>query len=78
VLAVIALWSTVYTVFTSPYARIYYRSEAGGIDFNEDDPPAYLDFAYSAFTIGMTFQVSDTDLGTEPISRIALGHAPLS
>ena len=33
----------------------------GGINFNEDDPPNYSDFAYLALTIGMTFQVSDTD-----------------
>jgi uncharacterized membrane protein len=78
VLAVIASWATVHTVFTLRYARTYYRSEAGGIDFNEDDPPAYLDFAYLAFTIGMTFQVSDTDLGSKPMRRIALGHALLS
>jgi uncharacterized membrane protein len=78
VLAVIASWSTVHTVFTLRYARAYYRGDGGGIDFNEDDPPAYLDFAYLAFTIGMTFQVSDTDLGTKPIRRIALGHALLS
>jgi uncharacterized membrane protein len=78
VLAVIASWSTVHTVFTLRYTRTYYRGEPGGVDFNEDDPPAYLDFAYLAFTIGMTFQVSDTDLGTKPIRRIALGHALLS
>jgi uncharacterized membrane protein len=50
----------------------------GGIDFNEDDPPTYLDFAYLSMTIGMTFQVSDTNLTTKRIRRIALGHALLS
>jgi uncharacterized membrane protein len=30
---------------------------------------------YLAFTIGMTFQVSDTDLQTKPIRRTALRHA---
>lgn len=78
VLAVIASWSTLHTVFTLRYARTYYRGDAGGVDFNEEDPPAYMDFAYLSFTIGMTFQVSDTDLGTKPIRRIALGHALLS
>jgi uncharacterized membrane protein len=50
----------------------------GGVEFNESDPPAYLDFAYIAFTVGMTFQVSDTSLKTKPIRRIALSHALMS
>lgn len=41
-------------------------------------PPAYLDFAYFSFTLGMTFQVSDTNITTAPIRRIALHHALLS
>src|SRR6185312_6762919 len=36
----------------------------GGIDFNQPEPPAYVEFAYLAFTIGMAFHVSDTDLQT--------------
>ena len=52
--------------------------QGGGIDFNEDDPPAYADFAYLAFTLGMTFQVSDTDLQTKPIRATALRHGLLS
>jgi uncharacterized membrane protein len=78
VLSVIASWATIHTVFTLRYARTYYRNPIGGVDFNEDDAPTYLDFAYLSFTIGMTFQVSDTDLSTKPIRRIALGHALLS
>jgi uncharacterized membrane protein len=78
ILSVIASWATVHTVFMLRYARSYYRRQSGGVDFNEDDPPAYLDFAYLSFTIGMTFQVSDTDLTTKPIRRIALGHALIS
>ncbi len=78
ILSVIASWATVHTVFMLRYARSYYRQQSGGVDFNEDDPPAYLDFAYLSFTIGMTFQVSDTDLTTKPIRRIALGHALIS
>ncbi len=77
-LAVIASWATIHTVYTLRYARTYYRDQPGGVDFNEDDPPAYLDFAYLSFTIGMTFQVSDTDLTGKPLRRIALGHALLS
>jgi uncharacterized membrane protein len=78
ILSVVLSWATVHTVFTLRYARSHYQTPEGGVDFNEKDPPAYLDFAYLAFTIGMTFQVSDTDLTTKPIRRIALSHALMS
>jgi uncharacterized membrane protein len=71
-------WASVHTVFTTRYARIYYAGPDEGVDFNEDDPPCYSDFAYLAFTIGMTFQVSDTDLKTKEIRATALRHALLS
>ncbi len=71
-------WILVHTVFTLKYARLYYTEPVGGIDFNEDDPPQYSDFAYLAFTIGMTFQVSDTNLQTKAIRRTALRHALIS
>ncbi len=77
-MSVVLSWATVHTVFTLRYTRSHYQEPEGGVDFNESDPPAYLDFAYLAFTIGMTFQVSDTDLTTKSIRRIALGHALMS
>jgi uncharacterized membrane protein len=77
--SVVAAWLVVHTVFTLRYARLYYVNAAGGIDFNQgDDPPAYVDFAYLAFTIGMTYQVSDTDLQTRKIRATALRQALLS
>ena len=78
VISVALSWSLVHTVFTLRYARAYYSAPVGGIDFNEGDPPTYLDFAYLAVTIGMTFQVSDTNLTSKGVRRIALGHALLS
>lgn len=76
--SVIVSWLVVHTVFTLKYARVYYSGAAGGVDFNEPDPPSYLDFAYLAFTIGMTFQVSDTNLTTKAVRSTALRHALLS
>ncbi len=70
-------WLVVHTLFTLRYARLYYMS-GGGVSFNQDDPPRYADFAYLSFTIGMTFQVSDTDLKTTAIRSVALRHALLS
>jgi uncharacterized membrane protein len=78
VLSVFVSWTLIHTVFTLKYARLYYSGTAGGIDFNESAPPQYSDFAYLSFTIGMTFQVSDTDLQTKQIRRTALRHAWLS
>jgi uncharacterized membrane protein len=79
VLSVAASWASLHTVFMLRYARLYYRSgQIGGIDFNEEGPPDYLDFAYVAFTIGLTFQVSDTNLSSKQIRRLALRHALLS
>jgi uncharacterized membrane protein len=78
VLSVALSWALVHTVFTERYARLYYRDTPGGIDFNNPAPPCYMDFAYLAFTIGMTFQVSDTDLTGKRVRRAALHHALLS
>jgi len=76
--SVFVSWTLVHTVFTLKYARLYYSGQAGGIDFNEPDDPQYSDFAYLSFTIGMTFQVSDTDIESKQIRRTALRHAWLS
>jgi uncharacterized membrane protein len=77
VLSVVLAWAMVHTVFTLRYADLYY-TYGGGIDFNQEDDPDYRDFAYLAFTIGMTYQVSDTNLRSRRIRRVALRHALLS
>jgi uncharacterized membrane protein len=76
--AIIASWAVVHTVFTLRYAALYYRDPEGGVNFNEDDKPSYIDFAYLAFTIGMTYQVSDTNLTAKAIRHTALRHALMS
>ncbi len=77
--SVASAWLVVHTVFTLRYARLYYLNDSSGIDFNQDDlQPAYVDFAYLAFTIGMTYQVSDTDLTDRDIRSTALRQALLS
>jgi uncharacterized membrane protein len=78
-LASVALaWASVHTVYMLRYGDLYYRPPVGGIDFHDDDQPDYHDFAYVALTIGMTFQVSDTDLTAKAIRRTAIRHALLS
>jgi uncharacterized membrane protein len=77
VLTVVLSWSVVQTVYMLRYASLYYAS-GRGVDFNDDEQPDYRDFAYLSFTVGMTYQVSDTDLTAKAIRRTALHHALLS
>ena len=78
VVSIVLSWAIVHTVYTLRYGQEYYRDPRGGVDFNSDDDPTYRDFAYVAFTVGMTYQVSDTNLTTPKMRRIALQHALLS
>lgn len=77
VLAVVLAWATVHTVFMLRYAHRYYDID-GGLSFPGSEPPAYRDFAYVGFTIGMTYQVSDTEVADRPMRAIVLRHALLS
>ncbi len=78
VVSVVLSWSMVHTVYTLRYARLYFAGGDGGISFNQDGPPCYSDFAYFSFTLGMTFQVSDTDISDTTIRRTAFHQALLS
>jgi uncharacterized membrane protein len=78
VVSIVLSWAMVHTVFTLRYAHLYYTDGDGGIDFKQTEPPHYRDFAYLAFTVGMTFQVSDTDIQTTEIRATVLRHALLS
>jgi uncharacterized membrane protein len=75
--SIVLSWAVVHTLFTLRYAHLYYDGVDGGVDFNGDQP-RYSDLAYLSFTIGMTFQVSDTALQTNLIRRTALMHGLLS
>ncbi|MEU4402726.1 DUF1345 domain-containing protein [Micromonospora orduensis] len=78
VFSVVLSWLVVHTVFAARYARIYYTGPDGGVNFNQPEPPRYSDFAYVAFTIGTTFQVSDTNLTSNEMRRTVLRHSMLS
>ena len=78
IMSVVLSWALVHVTYTLRYAQIYYTAPVGGVNFNQDEPPCYADFAYLAFTIGMTFQVSDTSLTSRAIRSSALRHALLS
>ena len=73
-----ALLGHVTTEMTLRYASLYYRNQPGGVDFNGTSQPDYRDFAYTAFTIGMTYQVSDTTVTQKRLRRVVVRHAILS
>jgi uncharacterized membrane protein len=80
VATIVCSWLLVHTVFALRYAHVYYTYPEGGIDFKTRDQerPDYLDFAYTAFTVGMTFQVSDTDVTRREMRHEVLQHALIS
>ena len=81
VLTVVLSWIVINTVYTLRYADEHFRSKPGGIAFGAEDDqqhPSYRDFAYVAFTIGMTYQVSDTTLRDPQLRRTVLTHAVLA
>jgi uncharacterized membrane protein len=77
VVSIIISWAVVHTVFMLRYAGLYFNGNK--IDFNTiNEEPTYADFAYLAFTVGMTYQVADTNLTTRELRRTVLQHAFLS
>ncbi|MEU3791710.1 DUF1345 domain-containing protein [Streptomyces fructofermentans] len=71
-------WAALHLMYAARYAYIYYQPPEGGIDFNSDDHPRYSDFLYFSYNLGMTYQVSDTDVSSSTVRAIALRHCLLS
>jgi uncharacterized membrane protein len=78
VVAVVLSWCLMNTVFALKYARLYYVDEDGGIDFKQEQPPSYSDFAFVAFGMGMSYSPPETEFDNTHIRRVALGHTLLS
>jgi len=84
VLGMMMSWVLVHTIFTFHYAHLYYFEGADdtpgnvALDFPGKPIPDYIDFAYFAFVIGMTFQVSDVEINSRAIRRTVLAHSLLS
>lgn len=76
--SVVLSWLLVHMTFTLSYARLFYAAPKGGVEFHSDDDPSFVDFAYLSFTVGMTFQVSDTDISKSKIRHSILRHSLLS
>ncbi|MFZ4688100.1 MAG: DUF1345 domain-containing protein [Polymorphobacter sp.] len=76
-------WLFANSLFALHYAHIYYLKSAGadlaGLDFpGHHETPDYWDFAYFAFVLGMTFQVSDVQITSGRVRRLALLHGLLA
>jgi uncharacterized membrane protein len=71
-------WAGLHLMYAARYAYLFYSLAQGGIDFNGDDPPAYRDFLYFAYNLGMTYQVSDTSVSSRTIRVVVLRHGLLS
>jgi uncharacterized membrane protein len=71
-------WASLHLMYAARYAYLYYGPPQGGIDFNSDDPPAYRDFLYFSYNLGMTYQVSDTAVSDREIRAVVLRHTLFS
>jgi len=73
-------WLVTQVVFALRYAHEYYERQPGasrvdgGLDFPGGLPPDYWDFLYFAMVLGMTFQVSDVQITSRKMRRLATVH----
>ncbi|MBV9843259.1 MAG: DUF1345 domain-containing protein [Sphingomonadaceae bacterium] len=72
-------WTFSNVMYALHYAHLFYGRDAsggdsGGIDFPKTKLPTYWDFVYFSFTLGMTFQTSDSDITNVRMRRIAVFH----
>ncbi len=81
-------WLLIHTLFILRYAHLYYKASSrsncdidgknSGLDFPNEKEPDYTDFAYFSFVLGMTFQVSDVQITSKTVRRLALLHSLIS
>lgn len=79
---VVISWTLVHTVFAIHYAHLYYAytegGHKGGLEFPKETNPAFADFAYYSFVVGMTFQVSDVQVTSKKLRKLTLIHGLIS
>jgi uncharacterized membrane protein len=79
-------WIFAHTAFAVHYAHDFYADRSAhlppGLMFPADpgDPgePDYWDFLYFSFVVGMTCQVSDVQVATQPWRRLVLAHGVIA
>ena len=76
-------WLMTHTLFAQRYAHEYYERSPGsptvdkGLEFPGEGDPDYWDFVYFAIVLGMTFQVSDVQITSRKLRRLATAHGLL-
>ena len=82
--ALVSSWLLIQTVFAFHYAHRYYAGRHGepaaaaSLQFPGGREPDYLDFAYYAFVVGMTSQVSDVPVASRRMRRLTMIHGVLA
>lgn len=74
-------WLFMNTMFALHYAHGFYSGRGNaakdgkcGLEFPGTEDPDYWDFMYFSIVIGMTFQVSDVQIRSRHLRRVALLH----
>ena len=84
VVALMASWLFIQTIFAFRYAHRYYQEArhrkpgGAGLKFPGGLDPDYFDFLYYAYGVGMTAQVSDVQATSREMRRLTLVHSVLS
>jgi uncharacterized membrane protein len=77
-------WLVTHVTFAFRYAHEFYAKDLGGpdvdrgLDFPSENEPDYFDFLYFALVLGMTFQVSDVQITSRKLRRVATLHGLIS
>jgi uncharacterized membrane protein len=77
---IILAWLFSNIVYALHYAHLYYSrskdggADSGGIDFPGTPEPDYSDFIYFSFTLGMTFQTSDSNITSSAMRSVVVFH----
>ncbi len=85
---ILTSWTFIHVIFTQHYAHEFYSERhadaaghmvhTGGLAFPGDEPPAYIDFSYFSFTIGVANQTADISITSREMRKLALIHSVLS
>ncbi|MGB4779547.1 DUF1345 domain-containing protein [Microbacterium sp.] len=78
VVSVAASWALIQVDYLLRYAHLYFSHPVGGIDFHQHSDPSYIEFAYFAIGLGMTYQVADTDVSTTEVRRLVIAQTLLA
>ena len=76
-------WLLTQAIFALRYAHEFYSRVTpsadldGGLEFPEEKKPDYWDFTYFSVVLGMTFQVSDVQITSRKLRRLATLHGLL-